>query len=65
MTSDDLIKLGNNKPVQYRGERVTFECLSMAFKPWSGRKQPMQATIKLPSGRVVRVSPAQLSPETP
>jgi hypothetical protein len=62
MTVDELIKLGNNKPVMYRGVVVTFECLSMRFAYWTTRKQPMKASIKCPWGQVMLVFPKQLSP---
>jgi hypothetical protein len=63
MTSDELVALGNEKPVMYRGVMpVTFVCLSMAIR-WGGvgRKQPMMARIRLLNGRERRVFPSQLS----
>jgi hypothetical protein len=61
MTANELVKLGNDKPVLYRGQQVIFECLSMNFAPWSPRKQPLMATIRLKTGRVVRVPPSRIT----
>lgn len=61
MTVADLEKLGNEKPVIYRGITVTFECLSMRFAPWAGRKQPMMARIRYPWGQGITVFPKKLS----
>lgn len=69
MTTQELIDLGNDQPVLYRMGReavpVTFVCLSMAFRPWSGRKQPMMADIRLPGGIRISVFPKRLSPVSP
>lgn len=62
MTADELIQLGNDRPVLYKGVGVVvFECLSMRLIPGATRKQPMKATIRFPNGRVSTVPTSRLS----
>lgn len=62
MTSDDLVRLGTDKPVMYRGGRVLFLCLSMRLILGATRKQPLKAHIRRPDRRELYVSPSQLTP---
>lgn len=63
MTPDELVRLGNEKPVTYKSVMtVTFVCLSMRLVLGSFRKQPVKARIRLPSGREKIVWPKHLSP---
>ena len=61
MNADELVKLGNNKAVLYRGTVVIFECLSMALVLGSTRKQPLKAHIRTPDRRHLYVSPKLLT----
>jgi hypothetical protein len=62
VTVQELSHYGNDRPVLYRGQRAIFECLSMNFAPWSPRRQPMKAAVRLSTGRRIYVSPKQLAP---
>lgn len=62
MTVKELSDLGNGQPVMYRGERVTFENLTMRLAFGSARRHPMKARIRLRAGRRIEVFPSSLSP---
>ncbi len=61
MTKDEMCALGNDSPVTYRGSVVTFVCCTMSYTPWSARKHPMKARIRLLDGREVTVFASQIS----